>query len=64
MYDIKKNVIKCSFSISKNDNISSAFVTGCDRFRIENIKNKIPWKVRFSYIRPIDINEANTAKGH
>jgi hypothetical protein len=62
MYDNKKNVMKCSFSTSRNDNISSAFITGCNRFRIENIKNKIPWKVRFPYIRSIDINEAKTIK--
>ena len=33
----------------RNYNNSSAFVTGGDKLRIENIKNKIPWKVRFSY---------------
>ena len=62
MYDNKKIVMTCSFSTSRNDNNSSAFVTGCNSFRIENIKNKIPWKVRFSYIRSIQINEAKTAK--
>jgi hypothetical protein len=62
MYDNKKNVMTCSFITSRKDNNSSAFVTGCDSFRIENIKNKIPWKVRFTYIRSIDINEDKTAR--
>ena len=63
MYENKnKNVMTCSFCTSRNDNKSSAFVTGCDSFRIENIQNKIPWKFWFSYIRFIDIKEVNTAQ--
>jgi hypothetical protein len=59
MYDTKKNVMTCSFCTSMNDNDSSACVTQCDSFKIKNIKNKIPRKVRFSYIRSIDINKDN-----
>ena len=41
IYENKKNVMTYSFCTSRNNNNSSAFVTGCDIFRIENIKNKI-----------------------
>jgi hypothetical protein len=40
MFDNKKNVMKCSFSTSRNDNISGTFVTGCDELRIENIQQE------------------------
>jgi hypothetical protein len=37
MYENKKDVMTCSFCTSRNDNDSSAFVTGCDSYRIEKL---------------------------